>query len=231
MVTVQTASNGVITKYVNIHLKAKLRKDLLPGEEICDECKGAGVVLGDHPFGISTGLRSGFPYKKQAFHLCPSCYAGVRRRCVACGELLSLGQARCTCEATEELRRKELQREEEERWEKAEKIAFEEAVARYEKVYVEDWDEFVTPGELEDRMVRENLPAPKRVYGTTSASLKLDARQIVANACEELHDAAWECISDELLTELQSILDTWCEKTKEATVTYYPDFRVAVVVQ
>lgn len=49
----------------------------------------------------------------------------------------------------------------------------------------------------------------------------------IADACEELHDDAYENIDD--IDELQKYLDTWCDK-QSGTTTYYPCYRMYVEV-
>lgn len=98
-------------------------------------------------------------------------------------------------------------------------------------LYVADWDEYLTPDELEERLeeLEENEPKPQYIYGTTSQSLKLFASDIVEHACEELHEEAYDRVAHRL-DELQKLLDEWAKASEEDTKTYYPDFGVRIVL-
>lgn len=60
--------------------------------------------------------------------------------------------------------------------------------------------------------------------------MNMDAEDIIANACEELHEDAYENISQSDIGELQSYLDEWCKK-QTGTNTYYPCYKEYVKVQ
>lgn len=98
-------------------------------------------------------------------------------------------------------------------------------------LYVADWDEYLTPDELEERLeeLEENEPKHQYIYGTTSQSLKLFASDIVEHACEELHEEAYDRVAHRL-DELQKLLDEWAKASEEDTKTYYQDFGVRIVL-
>lgn len=58
----------------------------------------------------------------------------------------------------------------------------------------------------------------------------IDANMIVEDACEELHEDAYDQISYENIKELQELLDAWCKK-QTGTITYYPGYEECVKVE
>lgn len=210
----------------------KLQKDLLPNEEICQECKGLGLQIDDNPFALQgETYEFGFPYKKQTIKSCPHCFTGVRKRCEHCQELIPLSQLSCSCPAAEEIRRSIEETKEIERWEQAKKISSKEEISQYEMFFVEDWEECLTLDEIFDRLDAEpDIDPPKRVYATRVASLGFDAMTILENACNDLHEEVLDHIDDNQVSELQSMLDEWAKQVRDYTKTYYPDYNIAVVL-
>lgn len=86
-----------------------------------------------------------------------------------------------------------------------------------------DFDEY----DSEEEMMK-NLS--EVLWLTDSVDIFMDADSIIENACEELHEDAYENISDEDRKELQNILDKWCEK-QTGTRTVYPNYRKYVRVR
>ena len=115
------------------------------------------------------------------------------------------------------------------RWKMAEKLTPEQALARFEQLYVEDADTFGLTADVISDHADGEYPR-MRIYGTTKRSIKLDADWILENATEDLHEEAYANIPASRVTDLQVTLDAWCETVAKATETYFPDYRYAVVL-
>ena len=50
---------------------------------------------------------------------------------------------------------------------------------------------------------------PKYVYGTTPYSISMNAEDIIEEACDNLHEDAMSCITDNDIEELQKYLNEW----------------------
>lgn len=74
-----------------------------------------------------------------------------------------------------------------------------------------------------------NIATPKYVWGTYKEKIRIDAYNIAEDACEELHEDAYDSIDTESLEELQSFLDQWCEK-QTGTTTYFPDYDCCIIL-
>ena len=85
--------------------------------------------------------------------------------------------------------------------------------------FIEEWENKHKPDELK----------PQYVWGTTTDELHIDAKDILENACEELHESAFEDIPREDIVELQKYLNEWCAKQSDTT-TYYKDYRYAIEI-
>lgn len=64
---------------------------------------------------------------------------------------------------------------------------------------------------------------------TSEEKIKIDAYDIVRDACEDLHEDAMDNISYEDITRLQNFLDEWC-KEQTGTTTYYPCYEQYVLI-
>src|SRR5690606_3086140 len=85
----------------------------------------------------------------------------------------------------------------------------------------EDFIEWWTDNHNEDEV------KPLYVWGTVPTYITIDAHSIVESACDELHEEAFENITD--LEELQTYLDAWTDKQK-GTTTYYADKKYAIKI-
>lgn len=65
---------------------------------------------------------------------------------------------------------------------------------------------------------------------TEEVSISIDAGDIIENACEELHEDAYDSISTLDIEKLQDYLDKWCNE-QTGTKTYYPDYSKYVRVK
>ena len=115
------------------------------------------------------------------------------------------------------------------RWQKAEKLTPEQALERFDQLYVEEADSFGLTADVISDHADGEYPR-MRIYGTSKRSIQMDAEQIIANATEDLHEDAHVNIPASRAMELQVTLDAWCETVAKATETYAPDYRYAIVL-
>lgn len=238
-------SLNVAEKIKNI-LPDALEKDLQDNETICPVCHGLGVVLDNNIYGIKgdtseAAKKSMFPYNHQAIKFCPNCYNGVIRLCEYCGKPLPRGILKCTCE-------QQRAKDEEEK-----RIKYQETIKKAKEIELKDtsyymYDEqsnqyFSDKDEFVEHYWQEYLDGsggclnfdeffeyevPKVLWNCEEVKISIDADELIESACEELHEDARDCISDE--KELQDFLDKWCEK-QSGTISYYPCYKEYVRVQ
>lgn len=223
-----------IVKTVQKILPQYLIKDLQENERICQVCHGLGMRIENNVYGIKgdtseAGQREHFPYKHQALTFCQSCFNGVQKLCPYCGKPYERGDYYCDCagqnKADEERRMKKL----EERVAKAKEVQ-ESDVKTY--LYCEEFDSYYS--EVDDFFDsyacnyndEKSRKRPERLWVCSAAEIALDADSIVENACEELHEDAYEnCDTN----SLQKLLNSWCEK-QSGTTTYYPCYKEYVTI-
>lgn len=212
-----------------------LIKDLTEHERICPVCNGLGMRIENNIYGIKgddseVGRREHFPYKHQALSFCRSCFNGVQRLCPYCGQpYKNQGYTHCDCEgqkkADEGKRIKE--------WN--EKVS--KAVADDEKdvdtmLYCEEFDKYYdTIDDFFDDyaanyMDEEVYTKPVRLWVTSVEKIHIDAADVTANACEYLHEDAYDQCD---IGSLQKLLDAWCKDQYGAT-TYFPSFKQYVLI-
>ncbi len=211
-----------------------LIKDLTEHERICPVCNGLGMRIEDNVYGIKgdsseAGRKYHFPYKHQALSFCQSCYNGVQRLCPYCGEpYKNQAYLHCDCEGQKKA-------DEEERIKKwNDKVS--KAVPVDEKdvntmLYCEEFDEYYdTVDDFFDDYVcnheEDGDERPVRLWVCSVEKIYIDADNVVDNACEDLHEDAYEQCD---IGSLQNLLDDWCEAQTGAT-TYYPCFKQYVEI-
>ena len=91
----------------------------------------------------------------------------------------------------------------------------------YNEGYFTDIDEFIEYCEDND------IEVPKYVWSTTKTELSIDAGYIIEYACDELHEDAYQNITNE--NELQEFLDAWCAK-QTGTDTYTVNYKYAITI-
>ena len=212
-----------------------LIKDLSKNERICPVCNGLGMRIVDNIYGIKgdkseAAKRERFPYKHQALSFCRRCFNGVQRLCPYCGKpYVNQSYLHCDCEgqkkADEEKRIKE--------WN--EKVS--KAVAVDEKdvdtmFYCEEFDKYYDAiGDFFDDyaanyMDEEVYTKPVRLWVTSVEKIHIDAADVTADACEYLHEDAYDQCD---IGSLQKLLDAWCKDQYGAT-TYFPSFKQYVLI-
>lgn len=234
---------GLREEIVEVDFQAKLIKNLGENEIICADCKGTGLKLNDNPFGIKDFNHPNgkmFPFKKQTISFCQSCYNGVQQLCTYCNETLPRHTTQCNCDQAKAERTKIRIEKDVERFNKANKITLEEALNKYEFLYIDNFDRFIETddfhSELEDILCDLNEGDDEfnfkkedlRVYVTKQTSLSFDAGSVVENNVDDLHEEASERIGKKKMDELQQLLEKWAESVKNDTLTYYADYKIAV---
>lgn len=217
-------------QYIQKVVGKGLVKDLHDNEELCKTCGGTGIILADNPYGLSDDPNrqiGHFPYKHQAFTLCPDCYNGVVNRCKLCGDIIRPRWSLvCNCAAQQELDKIKQKQVEREAWDKAEEIPedlkenyqfFYSDYYGWDNGYFDDWDSFFDYWNENYEGVEER---PEYVWVTEKVDMQIDADSIVESATEELYDDAMDDVSNEALGKLQQFLDEWC-KTCGVGSAYY----------
>lgn len=226
-------------------LPETLEKDLRDHEEICSVCHGLGVVIDNNIYGIEddtseAAKRSMFPYNHQAIKFCPNCFNGVISLCQYCGKQIPKGSIEsCDCEQYKAKEEEEKRIKYQEKISKAEEVDIEDIDSdmwfydEYMDDFFSDVDSFVDAYKdfdeyASDEEMMNNLP--EVLWLTDPVDISMDADDIIASACEDLHEDAYENISSEDTKELQNMLDEWCEK-QTGTRTVYPNFKKYVKVR
>lgn len=191
-----------------IELMPKVPKE---NEKICDTCGGTGWLYN----------------KKHGYiQACTVCYSGIIHLCPLCGE-----PKRGLC-MNKECRAIRDAENEEKVLSKAIKAEYKDVPLEYKEMlysesygynegYFTDIDEFI------DYCEDNDIEVPKYVWSTTKTELSIDAGNIIENACEELHEDAYQNITNE--NELQEFLDTWCAK-QTGTDTYTVNYKYAITI-
>ncbi|PIH59013.1 hypothetical protein [Paenibacillus sp. LK1] len=220
--------------YLSKVLKNGLKKDLQKHQKPCDDCKGTGLEITNKIYGLSDDPDKSklFPYDNQYIISCRHCYSGVVNLCEFCNEKLSRFN---DCDCPDALHEKDVQRavREQELWDKAIKLDPTNDIAKnmgmyqsddypYSDGYFASFDEFIETWEDNHE---PDEPKPVYVWGTRSASLSLDADDILDRESEDLHEDALDNIEGK--DELQKYLNEWCSKQKWTT-TYYGENKYAI---
>jgi hypothetical protein len=180
-------------------------------EKLCDTCGGTGWLYNNEN-GYIIKCRNCYD---GVIHLCPICKAEVRGACMSDG---------CV--------NRRFTEKEQANYNKAIKVNIEDVPPEHvEMLYSESYgyndgyfNEFE---ELIDFCKDAEVEIPEYVWSTTKMTLSMDAASIIENACEELHEDAYQNINGE--KELQEFLDAWCAK-QSGTDSYMVDYKYAIKV-
>lgn len=211
-------------------LNGVLIKDLNENEVICAHCEGTGLAIRDNIYDIKG--EDGLNYMQQSLTFCQHCYNGVREKCRFCGGLLPRGYSSCNCEGYKKYKEDERIRAEEERYNKAEKMTYEEYIEKYpdHMIYCEDNGQYYTELEdmVEDYEDWELGELPKYVYGTHKTHMIVDIDNAIENACDELHEEAMYELKG--LDELYSAINDFNILNKKNTTTFYPNYGLVILL-
>jgi len=219
------------TEQIDVSFNLKLQKDLQEHEIICSHCGGTGLQVDDNPFGIKEeNSKVHFPYKQQTIRGCNHCYNGVQSKCLHCGKILDRSASQCNCDEARWEREGELWKKDLEVWNKSKKISYEQALKDYTMVYIDNYDKYLSPEEIEEYLEEHDYihKSDLWIYGTQSLELSIDSSDILENACSDLHEGAMDNISAQDEEKLQVLLDQWCEENSSGTTTYYVDYKIGI---
>lgn len=230
-----------MTVDIELLMPKQLEKDLMEHQQICKTCNGLGIIIRDNKYGLKEEpwIRE-FPYKNQSLFPCPDCYNGVQPVCKYCGAPGSRryvrAEANCRCQGATNARNEKRLKKDTETWEKAEKISIKQAIEQFSLVYIDGPDEYISPENLIERLAELKEDDPETsipyIWGTDTTTLSLPAAgDLVSNACEELYEGAEANIAEDKINRLQEFLDQWVAEVKSGTTTYWPDYKIAIIVE
>lgn len=197
----------------------KLVLDLSENTVACPDCKGFRMILkqtDDRTFFVS----------------CPSCYSGKIYVCKHCGETNKTDFCQCDDACKERYKNHEeaVSAKEKERFDKAEKINY------------EDFDGYVFYGDrvMDDEELREAIAEaiieceelPKYLWvAEGQPHFSLDIRDIILDKCEDGYEDMCQRLGIEspLLSQAQELLDKW-EKENEGSIAIYNESRSKAVM-
>lgn len=218
-----------VSEVIKEILPEVLVKDLQDNERICPTCKGLGVIAVKNEYGIrgdtsDRAKEKRFPYHHESLSFCPNCFNGVQKLCKYCGKPIRRGYID-KCDCVEYLRKEEDKRLA--KW--AEVVSKAEEVDEKDvtnMLYCEETDGYYSEVDdfLEDWACDEHDEGdvkPEILWVTEKISLELDAYGILENACDDLHEDAYDQCE---IGELQELLDVYASK-QTGTDTYYPKYK------
>jgi len=193
---------------VQIELKPKIPKE---NEKLCDICGGVGWL---------------YDKKRNFIEKCYVCYDGIIHLCPDCKQ-----PKRGVCIDSECRNRRDIA-EEQKHLEVAVRVKYEDVpceskIMMYSNIYPYNEGYFSDIEELVDYCLDNEISIPSYVWSTQETKLSMDARSIIENACDELHENAMDNIEGE--EELQKFLDAWCAK-QSGTDSYTVDYKYAIKV-
>ena len=231
---------------LNTILSGTLEKDLIDNEAICPICQGIGVVKENNRYGLiedtsEVAKKERFPYKHQSLVPCPNCYNGVIKLCEFCGKPFNRHMNKCDCSQYREKEEKEkkikyqdtINKAKEIDWSSATYFVYDEESNRFfnDECEFEDyyWDLY-QEGNHDYKNFDEyfDKKVPHVLWNCSEKNMHIDADTIVEQACEDLHEDAYDNVSD--IIELQNYLDKWCSK-QSGTTTYYPCYKEYIKVK
>lgn len=211
-----------------------LVKDLSKNERICPVCNGIGMKLTNNVYGIKgdtseIGRKMLFPYKHQALSFCQSCFNGVQRLCPYCGKpYVNQSYSHCDCAGQKNADKEKRIKEWNEKFSKAVEVDEKDVDTM---LYCEEFDEYYdsTDDFFDDYAANYSdggYERPRVLWVTTVEKIHIDAADVTANACEYLHEDAYDQCD---IGSLQKLLDAWCKDQYGAT-TYFPSFKQYVLI-
>ena len=219
-------SNVVYIKaydYLKQLLDYPLKKELCDNEEICEKCKGTGLIAVDSPYYTKDDQPSNNGmtwHSRQSLSFCPNCFHGIVKRCRFCGKIIPKHRLKCDCKEQQDLDELEYKRRESEKIERIPELSDDELLGMeymysdyypYDNGFFSDWDDFFS--EYFDNLeIDYNDDRPLYVFPTKPVEMRIDAESIVDNALEDMYEDARDYISDKAIEELQEYLDKWCAK-------------------
>lgn len=193
---------------IKIELKPHIPKE---NEKVCDTCEGIGWL-----------------YDKENGYMdkCMVCYNGIIHLCPLCKQPQKGMCMNKDCRAIRDAKN------EQKLLDKAIKSKYEDVPAEHKGMLYSDnygYNEgyFSDIDELIEYCGDNDIEVPKYVWSTTKIGLSIDAGNIIESACEELHEDAYQNITNG--KELQEFLDAWCAK-QTGTDSYMVDYKYAIMI-
>ena len=210
-----------------------LIKDLQEDEVLCPICHGVGLAIDDNVYGLKNdpNKSSWFPYKHQSIISCRNCYNGVLKVCKHCKKPLSRNQYRCECDGAKAERQAEQDKKEQERFDKATKMTFEEYAKKYPNNMVIYGDTYYMDiyDLLDDIYCNtidgEIINFPKYVWGTNKVKIELDADSFIERTLEDAYEDA--SFSGQAESELFDFINKWNEKY---ALECYEENNIAIII-
>lgn len=211
-----------------------LVKDLSENERICPVCNGLGMRLANNMYGIKgdtseMGRKILFPYKHQALSFCQKCFNGVQRLCPYCGKTyVNQSYLHCDCAGQKKADEEKKIKEWNERFSKAVEVDEKDVDTT---LYCEEFDKHYnsTDDFFDDYAANYSdggYERPNVLWVTTVEKIHIDAADVAADACEYLHEDAYDQCN---IDSLQKLLDSWC-KDQYGTTTCFPSFKRYVLI-
>lgn len=185
-------------------------------QELCSTCQGLGRV-----------------FKGNYIVNCSNCFNGIVKKCQYCGGKLHPYKSH-TCEQMHQRWQEEQAKKALDKWAAAKKIPLEEALNSYKMLYSDLSDEYVSTDDFEDWLADYLEDSEGRlplIFATKTTNLTLDADTVLQDQSDNLHEDALDNIYRNKIDELQNFLDKWCKDIEGHTLTYWPDYKVAVSLE
>ncbi|GAA4878937.1 hypothetical protein GCM10023310_68790 [Paenibacillus vulneris] len=223
---------NIRTETVNVNLQFNITRELEDNEVLCPTCSGTSL----HIEGVPLAQTTNGVYELKKFGKCTtivgcsSCYFGVQKKCLHCDKLLGRNSY-CTCDKSRYEQRYKQEQKEIESWSRTNKITYDEALQKYEMIFIDRVEKYCSPDELaeylqwylddnEDLTIDDILSL--RIYGTYTTQASFDAYSILENATEELHEDAFNR-AEYVIEDMQEYLNKVANEIKIDTKTFFPD--------
>lgn len=208
-------------------IQSRLILDLNENEVPCSKCKGLRFVYSQTD-------------DKGYIDNCTNCYNGRLYKCKYCGKLNITDWCDCSkaCEERDNAYNKKQLEENQNRFDKAEKISYK----YYDGYFLFEGEEYIYDLDaiydwLYEKIKYEKLTdgeLPKYLWATKSEPLfALDIKDIVYNKCEDGYEGMYDNLNteDELLSKAQEYLDKWNKKQGDRINIYYEDYSKAIMIE
>jgi hypothetical protein len=207
------------TRELMNQLTDKLILDLKENERLCPTCKGLRFILverGNHSY----------------IENCRDCHTGKVYVCKHCGN--TSPTRHCDCEGVENERRLEEKQKELERFNKAEKIKFNDydGMFIFDEGHVLDKESFYN--KIYD-LIYYSEKYPTYIYATEKeyVSIGVDLIEEITNRCNDNGYEDMDSYVDfdnDKLTQAQNLIDEWVGEQESVSYVYYEDHRKVVLL-
>lgn len=156
----------------------------------------------------------------------------LAKKCKCCGKIIPASSFGSLCKGCAI---RVIEENDKKKFEAAIKVKLKDAnpkrcVLMYSDTFEKNDGYFSDIEELEEYCEEHSIEMPKYVYGTTPYSISMNAEDIIEEACDNLHEDAMSCITDNDIEELQKYLNEWC-RNQTGTTTYEVDYSYAILLK